>query len=105
MHHGAGAHGTRFNCNKQLTVSQTVITNGCTGFAKSDHFGMGGGVGVGDVAVPSAATDLAIADHDGTDRDFVRFQSALGAAEGFFHPEFVGAKTVVGRWSLVVGHW
>jgi hypothetical protein len=96
MHHGTGAHGARFNCNKQLTVSQTVITNGCTGFAESDDFGMGGGIGVRDVAVPSAANDLAIADYDSPHRDFVYFESALGATEGFFHPEFVGAKIVVG---------
>jgi hypothetical protein len=61
-----------------------------------------GGVGIGDVSVPSATDDLAIAKHDGTYRDFVHFESALGAAECFFHPQFVG--TVVGRWSLVDGH-
>jgi len=104
VHYGTGAHGARFNCNKQLTVSQTVVTNGCTGFAEGDDLRVGGRIGVRDVAVPSAADDFSFADHNGAHWNFIHFESALGAAEGFFHPEFVGTKTVVGRLSLVVGH-
>ena len=104
MHHGAGTHGTRFNCNKQLAISQAVVTNGCTGFAEGYDLCVGCGIGVRDVSVPSAADYLAIADHDSAHRNFVHFESALGAAERFLHPEFVGVEIVVGRWAWVVGH-
>ena len=91
-----GAHRARFNCNKELAVFQTMVTNGRTGFAQRDDLGVGGRIGVGDVAIPSAAYDLAVADHDRADRDFSSFECALGAAQGFLHPEFVGCR-VVGR--------
>src|SRR5579872_3120356 len=80
MHHGAGAHGTRFNCSKQLTVSQTVVAQGCTGLAQGDDLGMSAGVGVCDVAVPSATNHLAVADDDGTYGNLSYFERALGAA-------------------------
>src|ERR1700730_1682800 len=41
MHHGAGAHGARLNCNKELTAFQTVVTHRSTRFAQGDDFGMG----------------------------------------------------------------
>src|SRR5579862_970440 len=41
MHHGAGAHGTRFNCNKQITAPQTVVAEVFTGLAQCDDFCVG----------------------------------------------------------------
>jgi hypothetical protein len=67
--------------------------------AKGDDFGVGRRVGVGEVAVPAPADDLAAMDYDRTHGDFARFQCALRGAESLFHPEFVGG----GRWSFVVG--
>jgi hypothetical protein len=67
-----------------------MVTNGSTGLAQGDDLGVCGRIGLGDIAVPSAAYDLAVADDDGADRDLSYLQSALGAAQGFFHPEFVG---------------
>ena len=32
------AHRARFNCSKQLAVSQTMVTDVCTGFAQGDDF-------------------------------------------------------------------
>jgi len=49
-----------------------------------------GGVGIGDVAVPAAAHDASVADDDGAYRDLAGFEGALGRAQGFFHPQFVG---------------
>ncbi len=102
VNQGAGAHGARFNCNKQVAGCQAVITEGCTGFAQSDDLGVGGGVGVRDVAVPAAAYDFSVADHDRTDGNLAHFQSPMGTTQSFFHPDFVGA--VVGCWYLVGGH-
>jgi hypothetical protein len=96
MHQGPGAHRARFNCSKQFTVFQTVVTNGCTCFPQSDDLGMGRGVGAGDVAIPSAPYDPAVANHDRAHWNFSRFERALGAAEGFFHPEFVRSQFVGG---------
>jgi len=35
MHYGAGTHGARFNCNKQLARCQTMVADGCTGWGNS----------------------------------------------------------------------
>jgi hypothetical protein len=66
-----------------------MVTNGCTGFAQGDDLGVGRWVGGGDIPVPSPSHDPAVADDDRSDRDFSGFESALGAAQSFFHPEFV----------------
>ena len=89
VHQRPGAHGARFNCNKQFAAFQTMVTNGCTGFAQGDDLGVGRWVGGGDIPVPSPSHDPAVADDDRSDRDFSGFESALGAAQSFFHPEFV----------------
>jgi hypothetical protein len=86
VHHRAGAHGARFNCNKQIAVFQTVVTKGSTGFAQRHDLGVGRGVRVADVAIPSAPDDPSIAYNDRSDGNLARIQRALGAAEGFFHP-------------------
>jgi len=90
MHQGARAHGARFNCSKQVAVLQTMVTGGGTGSAQGNDLGVGCRIGVGDVAVPSSSDDPAVANHDRTDRDFSGFESALGTAQGFFHPDLVG---------------
>jgi hypothetical protein len=95
MHHGAGAHGARFNCNKQSAVFQTVVTNSGTSLAQRHDLGMGCRVGAGNVAVPSPSHDLAAAYYDRSYRDFSRFQASLGAAQGFFHPQFVGSAAML----------
>jgi hypothetical protein len=60
-----------------------------TGLAKGDNFSVGCGVGVGEVAIPALAYDLALMDDDGTDRNLARFERALRRPKGLFHPEFV----------------
>lgn len=102
MYHSAGAHGTRLNCNKEIAISQAMVTNRRTCVSQRNHFRVSGGIAIGDVAVPAAADDVSIAYNDCAYGNLVHFQGALGAAEGLFHPEFV--RTVVGCWSLVVGH-
>ena len=82
-----------------------MVTNGGTGFAQGDHLGVGSGIGRGDVAVPSPADDFAVAHYDRAYGHFSGFESALGAAEGFFHPEFVGGGggTGLGCWVFGLG--
>jgi hypothetical protein len=89
MHDGAGAHGARFNCNKQVASGEAMVAERGTGFAQGYDFSVSGGIVVGDVAVPSAADDALIMDDYGSDGDFSGFEGALGGAQGFLHPEFV----------------
>jgi hypothetical protein len=96
VHHSAGAHRARFNCNKQLAVSQTVVTHGRPRLSEGDDFGMSGGVEVGDVAIPSTAYDSSLEDDDSSHGNLIHFEGAPRAAESFFHPEFVGTSSVVG---------
>jgi NADH-quinone oxidoreductase subunit I len=102
MHERTRAHGARFNCSKQFAVSQAMVTHGGTSCAQDNDFGVGGGVGVGEVAVPAAGDDFAITNDDGAHGHFTGFERTLGGAESFFHPQFVGGQPVVGRSSLVV---
>src|SRR5215472_14865060 len=94
VHHRAGAHGTRLNCNKQITVSQSVVTNGCTGFAQRHNFRMGSWVMIADSTVPPAADDFSVTDDYCANWDFAYLEGALRAAQGFFHPEFVGRAPI-----------
>ena len=100
MHQGTCAHGARFNCSKELAVSQTVIAQVGARLPQGDNFRVGGGIGIGEVAIPASANDLAGTNYDRPDGNFARFQATLGGTEGFLHPKFVRD----GRWALVVGH-
>ena len=91
------AHGARLNCSKQIAASETVITEVPSGLAKRDDFGVGGRVVVGEVAIPSAADDAAVADYDRPYGNFAGFEGALGAAQSLLHPEFVGRRVCRGE--------
>src|SRR5579863_2728125 len=97
VHHRPGAHCTRFNCNKQITVSQAMVTNGCTSFAEGDDLGVSRGIRVDDIPVPSAADDLSVQDDDGADRDFSYVKSTARAAQSFLHAQLVGRMTLERR--------
>jgi hypothetical protein len=85
MYQGAGAHRARLNCSKQLAAFQAMVAEGGTGLAQGDDLGVGGGIGIGDVAVAAASYDPAFVHHDGADRNFALFKSALGGTKGFLH--------------------
>ncbi len=96
-------HGARFNCSKQFAVAEPVITEVLSGLAEGDDFGVGGGIVVGEIAIPSAAHHAPVADDYRSDGDFAGVERALGAAQGFEHPEFVG--WVVGdQLPVLIGH-
>ena len=89
MYQRAGAHRARLNCNKQLALAQTMVTDMSTSFSKRKNLGVSSGIGVGDVAVASAAHDALITNHNRANRNFAGLKRALGGTQGFFHPEFV----------------
>jgi hypothetical protein len=66
-----------------------MVTQSCTGFAQGDDFGVGGGVAVGEVAIPAAANDAVSAHDYSAYRNFAGFEGALGGAQSLLHPEFV----------------
>jgi hypothetical protein len=91
MYQSAGAHGARFNCSKQFTAFQTMVAEGGTGLAQGDDLGVGRGIGIGEVAVLPAGYDFSLVNDNSADRNFSRFECALGGAQRFLHEEFVGA--------------
>ena len=99
VHQRSGAHWARFNCGEQVAVGQAMVTHGCGSFAQRHNLGVGRGVAVSEVAVPSAADDAPLAHDNGSDWHFARFLRALRRSQSLLHPQFVGP----GRWSLVVG--
>ncbi len=100
MDHRPRTHGARFNCNKQLTLLQAVVTHEGAGFAQGNDLSVSRGIVVGEITIPAAGDKAAIADNNGTDRHFPCVQGALRRAQSFFHPGFVRA----GHWSFVVCH-
>ena len=103
VHQRAGAHGARLNCNKQLAVSQTMVTDDCAGFPQSDDLGMRTRVRVGEIAIPAPSDDIAIAHYDGAHRDFSGFERALRCPQSFFHDEFVGHSGCAAASIVTVG--
>jgi hypothetical protein len=103
VHHRTGAHGARFNCNKQIAVSQAIVINRYTGFAESYDLRVGSRVAVRDVAVSSTTDNFSFTHNDRANRDFSQLESTLSAAEGLFHPKFIKTN-VSGWWSMIVRH-
>jgi len=101
MHQRARTHRARFNCSKQFTVAETVVTNGGTGLAQGDDLGVGSGIGVGEIAVRATANNATVAHHDCAYRDLTSLKGAPGSAQRFFHPEFVGESS--SQWAAVSG--
>jgi hypothetical protein len=99
MNHRAGAHRARLNCNKQLAIFQTMVTEGDTGFAQRNDLGMCRGIAISNVAVPSPADNLSIVHDDCADRNFSGLECALGTAQSFLHPEFVGGSITLATWA------
>jgi hypothetical protein len=66
------------------------------GLAQSDDFGVGGGIVLRDVPVPALTDDAALMHDHGADGNFALIEGALGAAQGFLHPQLI----VDLRWSL-----
>lgn len=90
--HGSGAHGARFYGHEEVAVFQAVIADCGSGFAQGDDFSMRGGIRVGEIAIKSAAYDLAFIHHNGPDRNLSDFKRSLGSPQGLLHPKFIGFR-------------
>jgi hypothetical protein len=84
------AHSARLNCSKQLAVDEAVVTDVSSRFAQRHDFGVSGGVVVGQIAIPASSYHVPFAQNDGSDGHFAGIECALGTAQGFFHPKFIG---------------
>jgi hypothetical protein len=99
VNHRPRAHGARLNCSKEFAVDQPVVAEVSTGISQGQNLSMCSWVIVGEVAIPTPAYDSTFANQDGAHRHLSDLQSALRAAEGFFHPELIGG----GQWRVVRG--
>src|SRR5258708_5414029 len=85
----ARAHGARLNCSKQFTVDEAVVTDVSSRLTQGYDLGVSGCIVIDEVAIPSPSNHAALAHDDRSHGHVARLQSALGAAQGFFHPKFV----------------
>jgi hypothetical protein len=68
-----------------------MVSESCTGLEQGDDLGVGGGIGVANVAVAAPANYFSGTHYHCADGNFSGFQRALSLAERFFHEKFVGA--------------
>jgi hypothetical protein len=80
MHGCSRAHRARLNCSKQFAVAKPVITEVSSGFAQSHNFGMGGGIGVRKIPIPTSSNDPSRGYDHGSDWHFACVEGALGTA-------------------------
>jgi NADH-quinone oxidoreductase subunit I len=92
MNRCSGAHGARLNCSKQFAVAEPVVTEVSSRLAQRHDFRVSGGIGVGEILIPSSTGYTAGAHDDRSHGHFARLQCALGAAESLFHPKLVGGN-------------
>ena len=90
MHQSTCAHGAGLNRGKHFAIFQAVVAQVRTGLAQGNNFGMGGGVGVDEAAIPASTYNLAGMHDHCADWNLARFQRSLCGAQSLFHPEFVG---------------
>jgi hypothetical protein len=94
MNHGSRAHRARLNCNKQIAVSQPMVSDSGTRLSQRNDLGVRGWVEASDVVIEAAPNNLALVNHDRAHRDFSGLQRTLRGAQRFLHPELVGLRLV-----------
>ena len=78
--HGSCAHGAWLYGHEEIAASQAVIAEGSSGFAQGDDFSMRCGIGIGYVAIESAANDFAFMHYDRADRNLAYVERSLSSA-------------------------
>lgn len=89
VHQRAGTHGTRFNGDKHFAFTEPIVSEALARFAQSQNFRVRRGIGIGDIAIPSASHDAAITHDNRSHRHFSGLTGALRTPQSFFHEEFV----------------
>jgi ribosomal protein L27 len=75
-----GAHGAWLNCNKQLALAQPVVAQRGTRLTKGVNLGVGRGVRVRDITIPSACNHASFMHDHSPNRDFSSIQRTLSGA-------------------------
>ena len=90
-----------------------MIAKACTSFTQCHNFGVGGGIRLEQVSVPTSSHNKAIADDDSSNRYLACLVGPPSGTESLLHPEFVGTRqlssvnpelSVLGCLLLVLGH-
>jgi len=94
---GSGAHGAGFEGDVEGAVFEAVVAEVEGGFAESDDFGVGGGVGVTEDSVLATADDDVVVDHDCAYGDFAVGFGRLGSGYGGSEISEVGGHWLIGN--------
>jgi hypothetical protein len=78
----SGAHGAGFQGGVEGAVFEAIVVEGAASFAESDDLGVGGGVGVAEDSVLTAADDFVFVDYDRAYGDFAVGFGGLGFGDG-----------------------
>ena len=97
LNHGSRAHGAGFNRHIQFSAREAIVPEPLRCFAQRNHFGVRGGIAIGDSAVSGAGDDLIINYHHRADWDF----SAFGRGAGFLQRGAHESRVVVIVWNII----
>ena len=92
---GGGAHGTRLHGDIQCAVGQVFTTKCLCRCRDGDHLGVGGGVVKRLGHVVPLSDDPALADHNGSYRDFILVEGRSGLLQSLEHVFFIDVHRVV----------
>ena len=88
----AGAHGARFFGDVKGGAGEPPGLEQCLGPGDGEHLGMGGGVLAPFDFVGALGQNLAVADEDGADRDFLAGAGFAGQLKRATHEDFIGGE-------------
>ena len=89
VNQGSRAHRTGFNCSKQVTVDQAVVSDGRSSITECQNFRVSRWIPIRYIAIPATADNCPIRYDDCTDWNLAHLKGPLGTAQRLFHPEFI----------------
>jgi hypothetical protein len=98
LNHGAGAHGAWLNRHIQFGAREAIVPEPLRSFAERNHFGVRGGIAIGDGAVAGARDDLIVNYYYGADWNF----ATLGCSAGFVQRSAHEAGVMVNGNGIVI---
>ena len=78
MRNCAGAHGARFNRDKEIAIQKPIVAEGLTGLAEGKNFSVRRGIVGANGPITSSTYDLAVMNYHRAHRHFAESECPVG---------------------------